>query len=91
MKTFQQQKADHDVDGNPQRLYMVYELDEDESNPVGFRYPFWRLIEVYDEGYHGKPRELMHMAEVPSVEIDARQYRHILATAEGAKLRRWGE
>jgi len=91
MRTFQQWVADHDVDGNPQRLYMVYELDEDESNPEGYRYPFWRLVEVYDEGYHGKPRELFHMAEMPRVEVSASVYRLTLAAAEGAQLRRWGE
>ena len=91
MKTFQVWAADHDVNGGPQRLFMVYELDEDESNPEFHRYPFWRLTDVYDEGYHGKPAELRHMAEMPKVEVSASVYRLTLATAEGAQLRRWGE
>ena len=70
---------------------MVYELDEDESNPAEHRYPFWRLTDVYDEGYHGKPSQLHHMAEMPKVEVSGSVYRLTLATAEGAKLRRWGE
>ena len=91
MKSFQIWDADHDGSGNPQRIFMVYELDEDESNPEFHRYPFWRLTDVYDEGYHGKPVELRHMAEMPKVEVSASVYRLTLATAEGAKLRRWGE
>jgi hypothetical protein len=85
VRTFQLWDGGHDGDGNPQRLFMVYEYIEDES------YPFWRLVEVYDEGYHGKPSELRHMAEMPKVEVSASVYRLTLAAAEGAQLRRWGE
>lgn len=84
MKVYQHLKADNDPNGNPQRLYLVYEL---RSAPLDE----WRLTDVYDEGYHGRPSALRNVLELPSVNISKRDYHTRYARAKAAGLLRLGE
>lgn len=63
MKAYQHMKAPQDVNGNPRRLFMVYE---------------GRDFYAIDEGYNGRPAFLRDYTELMPVEISVRDYRHLL-------------
>jgi len=85
MRAYQHLKADNDPNGNPQRMYVVYELQDVEP-----QFSYWKLVEVYDEGYRGRPAELRGVPELPSVRISAHDYQSRYDMAQGAGLLRYG-
>ena len=69
MKAYQHMKARNDINGNPQRLFAVYEI-----TPVGAA-----VVGVIDEGYAGTPKILANMPEFEnSIEIPVKQYHNML-------------
>lgn len=66
-------RAKLDVNGNPQRLFVLYEIEESE---LGRGYA--KILEVRDEGYAGEPEEFKHYPELPSVDIPLSEYRRLL-------------
>ena len=84
MKAWQHLKARNDVNGNPQRLYVVYELAHDT------RLMYWETVAVYDEGYGAKPEEIRDLAELPSVEITVEDFERRLAQADERGIHRYG-
>lgn len=64
-KFCQHLRADNDTNGNPRRLYVVY----DERGNV---------LQVIDEGYRGLPKELHDIDHLPDVEISGKTYREWL-------------
>lgn len=65
MKAYQHMKAKNDANGNPRRLFMVYE---------------GRDFYAIDEGYSGRPKFLVDgYIELVPVNITAREYRDLLA------------
>ena len=65
-RVYQRLRADNDPNGNPQRLWIVYDVSTDGAGDE---------VEVYDEAYRGKPREaLAGMIELPSVDISKSDY-----------------
>ncbi len=71
MKAYQHMKAPNDINGNPRRLFMVYDS--------GTQF-------AIDEGYKGKPKFLNYggdFQELIPVNISAKEYRSILAEFSG--------
>jgi hypothetical protein len=54
-------KAENDPNGNPQRLFLVYDKHGD-------------VISVYDEGYRGEPADINRLPHLPSIEISKSEY-----------------
>ncbi len=54
-------RAPQDPNGNPQRLYVVYNMDGE-------------VLEVIDEGYRGLPKELRDLKHLPDVNITRSDY-----------------
>lgn len=63
MKAYQHMKGPQDRNGNPRRLWMVYE---------------GRDFYAIDEGYSGRPKFLLDYLELMPVNISAREYRDLL-------------
>jgi len=89
MRSWQHLKADNDVNGNPQRLYAVYELEESEDERDS-SYNYWRLVEVYEEGHGGRPRELIGVPEIPEVRISVTDYELMVMVANSTGIIRYG-
>jgi len=91
VRAYQHLKADNDPNGNAQRLYVVYELREDETLRRMGETPhqWWEIVEVYSEGYN-LPAELRGMPELPSVRISKSDYHMRYDMAKGAGLLRYG-
>lgn len=64
MKAFQHMRAPQDANGNPRRLFMVY--DGPDTYAI-------------DEGYSGKPVFLRDYRELIPVDISAIDYRDLLS------------
>jgi hypothetical protein len=62
---WQHVKAPNDNSGNPRRLYLVYRRVQG----------YMRVAYVIEEGYSGRPRELRHKNELPSMTVSASEYR----------------
>jgi hypothetical protein len=60
-KFCQHLRAENSPNGNPQRLYIVY----DDAGKV---------LSVIDEGYRGLPKELRDLAHLPDVVIPKSEY-----------------
>lgn len=60
-KFCQHLRAPTSPNGNPQRLYVVYDDDGD-------------ILDVIDEGYRGLPKELRALKHLPDVEISRSSY-----------------
>ncbi len=60
-KFCQHLRAPNDPNGNPQRLYVVY----DDAGDV---------LEVIDEGYRGLPKALRDIKHLPDVQIPRSEY-----------------
>jgi len=90
VKAWQHLKADNDPDGNPQRLYVVYELQTGEYADNLGSFQWWRIVGVYDEGYAGMPSSLKSLPEIPSVRISKSDYHSRYTMAKGAGLLRYG-
>ncbi len=73
MKIFQHLKAGHDTNGNPLRVYVVYDLEENGN-----------IVEVIDEGFAGKPSSLHDMIELAEFNISKDEYRDLVKWAKGA-------
>ena len=70
-KYFQHQKAQNDPNGNPQRVFVIYE----ESGHVWRGIAHLSAIARIDEGYAGTPYEaLAGMTEIPAVNISKSDY-----------------
>jgi|WetSurSiteA1Bulk_404760.scaffolds.fasta_scaffold41583_3 hypothetical protein len=87
MRAYQHLKADNDPNGNPQRLYVVYEL---QTMPPSEGLGYWTIVEVYDEGYAGLPQALHGMPQLPDVSIRRSDYHSRYNMAKGAGLLRYG-
>jgi hypothetical protein len=57
----------HTVNGNPRRLYLVYNDNGD-------------LTDVWEEGYRGMPRELYTLKQLSALEITPREYKELRRT-----------
>jgi hypothetical protein len=78
MQVTQQLRAPNDVNGNPRRVWMVYEISDVEQ--LGWA----RVVAAYDEGYAGTPREVRELTELPSVEVSATEYKLALKQGRNA-------
>jgi hypothetical protein len=70
--------AGHDINGNPRRIWTVYESDDSSE---GFE-----LVGVFDEGYAGKgalPEEYRNAPEIEGWPITAKAY------SEALRRRAW--
>ncbi len=58
-------RAPNDTNGNPRRLWVIYNTETGE------------IVSVRDEGYRGRPDRtaMAELVELPSVEIAASEYR----------------
>ena len=72
MFAYQHLKAGQDINGNPQRLFVVYEINDAE---VG-------IHKIIDEGYAGRPVEVRGMPELPSMNISVDEYNDWLKAGE---------
>jgi hypothetical protein len=65
---YQHLRWPNDTNGNPRRLYLVY--DENAS-----------LLAVIDEGYRGLPKGLHGIPQLPTMELNAgyREYKNLTA------------
>ncbi len=75
MKVFQHQRALKDPNGNPQRVYVVYQIGDDDGTGYGGAH----IVETIDEGYGGLPTKLRGMIELPSVEISRSSYHYLVS------------
>lgn len=64
---YQHVSTTHDTNGNPRRLYLVYNGNGD-------------LTDVYEEGYRGLPKELRQMKQLSTLEITPREYKELKRT-----------
>ena len=89
MRAYQHFKSnpEHDVDGNPQRYYAVYELVEQGDDYQDY----WKLVEIYDEGFGGRPTVLRGIPALPNVTISVHTYRIVLQQAEATGILKYGE
>jgi len=75
MRFYQHLRAPNDSNGNPRRLFVVYETtDQDEIQK------YISTVAIHDEGYGGIPDELKDVPSIGSVEITAREYNFIKRT-----------
>lgn len=76
---YQHLRALNDPNGNPQRLYVVYEwIIPDEK----YRQPeHWATVAVWDEGYIGLPDALRDMPSLPSIDISRSDYHERIRAA----------
>ncbi len=70
----QQLKTLNDRNGNPRRVWILYEMTETEA--------YARVFSIRDEGYRGMPTHNLWGKAVilPSVEISAKEYNRLLNT-----------
>lgn len=61
-KFYQHLRAENDRNGNPRRLFAVYDNNGD-------------VVDLIDEGYAGEPRWLRELKQLPSVNIVNAEYR----------------
>lgn len=79
MKTFQHLRALNDPSGNPQRLWVVYELRDPGPE---YRQPmFWYTVAVIDEGYGNAPEYFRSLPSLPSVDISRSRYHALVKDA----------
>jgi len=71
-KMCQQFRADNDINGNPQRVWAVYDKN-------GY------LLGVINEGFGGKPGICHDLIALPSVEVSVKEYREWLDTFNGVE------
>lgn len=82
MILYQHLKTTNDSNGNPRRLYVVYEASVSDA----YANRFAEVVQVVDEGYGGtawldtyhNPRNIP-MVELPSINISVAEYREWLA------------
>jgi hypothetical protein len=69
--------AGNDVNGNPRRAAVIYELtpNEDGSGAVAM------LLDVIDEGYEGYPRWVRSLAYLGSFRVSVKEYKAYLKRA----------
>jgi len=76
-KLVQHLRAQNDPNGNPQRMFVVY-------NPIN-----GDVLEVIDEEYGGRPEHTSQMAPLPSINISRSDYHDWLREfKETGRLRR---
>lgn len=61
--------APNDVNGNPRRLFVVF---DDQGN----------IARIVDEGYRGEPADIRALVHLPSVRITATEYRNLIKRGE---------
>lgn len=71
MKIYQHIIAPQDRNGNPQRLFMVYE---------------GRDFYAIDEGYRGRPKFLQDYLEIMPVNVSAKEYKALLTEDTREKI-----
>ena len=64
---YQRLKTSNDINGNPRRLYAVYELATESK--------CFKIVRVIDEGYAGLPEDLRNMTSLPTLSIEPREYK----------------
>jgi len=74
MLFYQNQRAQNDSNGNPLRLFVVFNLRPSRS------YAPW--VAVYEDGYRGKPKEVEGYPEIPPVQITNKEYREQVKAAK---------
>ena len=76
MKFYQYLRAPNDVDGNPRRLFVLYEWPE----VPGMRPTEWEtpeIVGVFDERYRGMPQEIRDLPSIMTVSITATDYKKL--------------
>ena len=58
-------KAPNDTNGNPRRVFVIYDAAGN-------------ILDAVDEGYAGRPQWVRALPELPSFSITATEYREIL-------------
>ena len=76
IRVYQHQRHTNDTNGNPRRLWAVFELDTRKPGGTGC------LVAVYNSGYSDRPQALHALAELPSVSITPREYRDTIRHAK---------
>lgn len=89
MQVTQQLRTTNDMNGNPRRTWMVYEIGKElVSKKDGVaEYAFFRwahVVAAYDEGYGGKPGGVHGLCELPCVTVSATDYRKALKQGRSA-------
>ncbi len=74
IRFYQRVRANNDPSGNPQRLYVEYNLTDDPSGDP---------VNVWDEGYRGCPESLRGLPELPSVSVAKSEYHAWVREAKG--------
>ncbi len=64
-KYYQHLVSENTVNGNPRRLFVTYAADG-------------RPVSVLDEGYAGTPTECHDLIELPTINIQPKEYKRIL-------------
>lgn len=73
-KAYQQLKAPNDRNGNPRRLWMIYEFETLPDNDVDIVVA--SKTYAIDEGYRGMPAEARGL-EIPAINITLAEYRRL--------------
>ena len=85
MRICQLLRAPHDRNGNPRRLWIIYEV------PKGKGPGDIAVVGVIDEGYRGRP-DVARVPELPNMNITATEYRDWKRFAKEQNLTiAWGE
>ena len=74
MKVYQHLRAPNDSNGNPRRLWAIYE--------VASRSVTSRIVKVIDEGYGGRPDCVRKLVELPSIDITLGDYKEWIRVAK---------
>ena len=64
---YQRLLCKNDVNGNPRRLYVAYEMIKGAPEVMG----------IYDDGYAGKPKHLNGAPSIMDVSISPSKYREM--------------
>lgn len=74
MKAYQHLIAPNDANGNPRRLWMIYEFETMPENEVNIVVA--SKTYAIDEGYRGMPAEARGL-EIPAINITPAEYKRL--------------
>ena len=73
MQVIQHLRAVNDINGNPRRVWVVYDLNNTSNGSQ------WAdICQVHDEGYGGKPRSLEGLTNLPTLVITVSGYKDLM-------------
>lgn len=78
-RIYQHYLAPNDTNGNPRRLWVVYEVGNLASSDL-------YIAEVIDEGYGGRPEKLNGVPCVPPVDVSTGEYNAMVRFAKASSI-----